>query len=57
MQAPQGEVTMDPGTHHSVLQSRVGQFNAESGQFEVVEEFGQIDPAGISVQDGCLDVN
>lgn len=54
IQAPQGEVSMDPGTHHCALQSRVGQFNSDSGQFEVLENFGQIAPSGISVQEGCL---
>jgi hypothetical protein len=45
---------MDPGTHHTVLQSRAGQFDADSGEFEVLEEFGQIEPYGITVGQNCL---
>jgi urea transport system substrate-binding protein len=52
--APQGEVAMDPGTHHCSLQSRVGQYNAGSGEFDVVEEFGSLEASGITVQGGCL---
>lgn len=55
LQAPQGEVQMDPGTHHCALQSRVGQYDADSEQFDVLEEFGRIEPSGISVQGGCLE--
>jgi len=54
LDAPQGTVSMDPGTHHTVLQSRAGQFNADSGEFEVLREFGQIEPYGITVQQNCL---
>ena len=56
MDAPQGTVSMDPATHHATLQSRVGEFDAESGAFEVLTEFGQIEPYGITVAEGCLDV-
>jgi ABC-type branched-subunit amino acid transport system substrate-binding protein len=55
LQAPQGEVQMDPGTHHCALQSRVGEYNADSEQFEIREEFGRIEPSGISVQANCLE--
>jgi len=55
LQAPQGEVRMDPGTHHCALQSRVGEYDAESAQFDIREEFGQIEPAGISVKANCLE--
>lgn len=55
LQAPQGEVQMDPGTHHCALQSRVGEYNSDTAQFDVREEFGQIEPAGISVQANCLE--
>ncbi len=54
LQAPQGEVQMDPGTHHCALQSRVGEYNAETGQFDIREDFGRIEPAGISVEPDCL---
>jgi len=56
LDAPQGTVEMDPGTHHATLQSRVGEFDAESGTFEVLNEFGQIEPSGITVAEGCLNV-
>lgn len=52
--APQGEVTMNPGTHHCSLQSRVGQYDADAGEFDVVQEFGSLEASGITVQDGCL---
>lgn len=54
LQAPQGEVQMDPGTHHCALQSRVGEYNADTEQFDIREDFGQIEPAGISVEPDCL---
>jgi urea transport system substrate-binding protein len=54
--APQGPVEMDPATHHATLQSRVGEYDAESGSFEILNEFGQIEPSGITVAEGCLDV-
>lgn len=53
--APQGEVEMDPGTHHCVQQSRVGEFNSDTGEFDVLSEFGAIEPYGVTVQEGCLD--
>ena len=52
--APQGEVTMNPGTHHCSLQSRVGRYDADASEFEVFEEFGSLEASGITVQDGCL---
>lgn len=52
--APQGAVEMDPGTHHTIQQSRVGEFNADTGEYEVLEDFGQIHPAGITVVGDCL---
>jgi urea transport system substrate-binding protein len=52
--APQGEVSMDPGTHHCAQQMRVGEFNADSGDFEILEDFGLREPYGITVQEGCL---
>jgi urea transport system substrate-binding protein len=52
--APQGEVTMDPGTHHCSLQSRVGRYNAANSEFDVVEEFGSLEAYGITVEQGCL---
>ena len=55
LEAPQGTVSMDPGTHHCTLQSRAGEFDADAGAFEVLADFGQIDPAGITVEAGCLD--
>lgn len=54
LQAPQGEVQMDPGTHHCAVQSQVGEYNGETQQFEIREEFGQIEPSGISVEPDCL---
>jgi ABC-type branched-subunit amino acid transport system substrate-binding protein len=52
--APQGEVTMDPGTHHCSLQSRVGQYNAGNSEFDVVQEFGSFEASGITVEEACL---
>lgn len=52
--APQGDVTMNPGSHHCTIQSRAGQYDAEAGGFEVLQEFGQITPGGITVDGDCL---
>lgn len=51
---PQGEVTMNPGTHHCSVQSRVGQYDAASSEFEVLEEFGSLKASGITVEQNCL---
>lgn len=56
MEAPQGTVSMDAGTHHCTLQSRAAQYNAGAGEFDVLQEFGQIEPYGITVKQNCLDV-
>jgi urea transport system substrate-binding protein len=54
MDVPQGPVTMNPGSHHCTIQSRAGQYNADAGEFEVLQEFGQITPGGITVDGDCL---
>jgi len=54
LDAPQGTVEMNTENHHATLQSRVGEFNAESGTFEILNEFGQIEPSGITVAESCL---
>lgn len=54
VEAPQGTVTMDPQSHHATLQSRVGEYNADSEQFDVLTEFGQIEPTGLTVAQNCL---
>jgi len=56
LDVPQGTVEMDPSVHHFTLQSRVGEYDADSGSFDVQTEFGQIEPSGITVEGGCLDV-
>lgn len=40
---PQGEVTMDPATHHAAVNTYLSQATAE-GTFPIVESFGRIDP-------------
>jgi ABC-type branched-subunit amino acid transport system substrate-binding protein len=40
---PQGEVTMDPVTHHAKVNTFLAKCTAE-GTFPIVEEFGRLDP-------------
>lgn len=54
VEAPQGPVTMNPDNHHATLQSRVGEYNADSGSFDTLTEFGQIEPSGLTVAGSCL---
>jgi ABC-type branched-subunit amino acid transport system substrate-binding protein len=54
VEAPQGPVTMNPDNHHATLQSRVGEYNADSGSFDILTEFGQIEPSGLTVAGSCL---
>ena len=43
IQAPQGEVIMDPRTHHATVNSYLSRCNRD-GSFTIVEKFGSIDP-------------
>lgn len=53
--APQGTVTMDPGTHHCFLNPRVGQYEAETQEFEILQTRENVAPYGTTVLEGCLD--
>ena len=43
VKGPQGEVTMDPVTHHAKVNTYLAQCTAE-GTFPIVERFGRLDP-------------
>ena len=43
VQAPQGEVMMDPHTHHATVNSFLSCCNKD-GSFTIIEKFGSIDP-------------
>ncbi|BBN82543.1 hypothetical protein PA25_25280 [Pseudoalteromonas sp. A25] len=43
VQSPQGHVKMDPKTHHAYVNNYLSKCN-QSGEFEIVESFGLIEP-------------
>lgn len=54
IEAPQGTVAMDPGTHHCYLNSRVGQYDAEEETMDILQTVDNVEPYGLTVEQDCL---
>jgi len=56
VQTPKGAVEMDPGTHHCIQNSYVGQFNSESDDIDILQTVEDVAPYGDLVEENCLGV-